>query len=123
MAWAILSPVQGNKLMVRAVRLPALMTSKTDKAKDNKVTVTGPVSCLPVVTVKGKLKVDPAQGWIVVSKQLKLDGDNVGSPVKIDGEKLAAGSKHVLKGKACLPEGQPERDRDREAQVQGVLRF
>ena len=104
-AWAILSPVQGTKLMVRAVRLPALMRDKTAKAKDNKVTVTGPVSCLPVVTVKGKLKVNPASGWTVVSKQLKLDGDTVGSPVKIDGEKLKAGSKHVLKGKAVFRRG------------------
>ena len=105
MAWAILSPIQGNKLMVRAVRLPALMTSKTEKAKDNKVTVTGPVSCLPVVSVKAKVKAKAAPGWNVVSRQLKLDGDDVGVDVKIDGEKLAAGSKHVLLGKGVFRRG------------------
>jgi hypothetical protein len=104
-AWPILSPIQGNRLLVRAVRLPALMTQKTAKEKDNKVTVTGPVSCLPVVTVRGKLKTDPAKGWDVVSKQLSLDGDDVNSPVKINGERLAAGSKHVLKGKAVFRRG------------------
>ena len=105
MAWGILSPVQGNKLLVRAVRLPALMTSKSDSAKGNTVTVSGPVSCLPVVTVRGKLKAKPAGGWSVVAKQLKLDGDDVGSPVKINGEKLDPGSTHVLKGQAVFRNG------------------
>lgn len=104
-AWSILSPIQGNKLLVRAVRLPALMTAKSESAKGNKVTVSGPVSCLPVVTVRGKLKANPANGWSVVSKQLKLDGDDVDSPVKINGEKLDPRSKHVLKGKAVFRNG------------------
>ncbi len=104
-AWGILSSVQANKLLVRPVRLPALMKSKGAKAKGNKVIVQGPVSCLPVVTVKGRLKTNPAKGWSVVSKQLKLDGDNVANPVKIDGEKLASGSTHQLVGKAVFRKG------------------
>ena len=104
-AWGILSAPTGNKLLVRPVRLPALMKKKSAQEKGNKVTVTGPVSCLPVVTVKGRLKTDPAQGWNVVSKSLKLDGDDVDNPVKIDGEKLAAGSEHVLLGKGVFKKG------------------
>jgi hypothetical protein len=104
-AWAILGPIQGEKLFVRPVRLPALMKQKSAQEKGNKVTVSGPASCLPVVTVKGKLKTNPAKGWDLVSRQLKLDGDNVDSPVKIDGEKLAAGSKHVLLGKGVFKKG------------------
>jgi hypothetical protein len=87
------------------VRLPALMKEKSAQEKGNKVTVSGPASCLPVVTVKGKLKTNPAQGWDLVSRQLKLDGDNVNSPVKINGEKLAAGSQHKLVGKAVFRKG------------------
>ena len=41
----------------------------------------------------------------MVSTQLKLDGDNVDSPVKIDGEKLAAGSKHVLPARRVFRKG------------------
>jgi hypothetical protein len=104
-AWSILSPIQASKLMVRPVRLPALMKSKSAQEKGNKVTVSGPASCLPVVTVKGRVKTDTAQGWNLASRSLKLDGDNVDNPVKIDGEKLAAGSKHVLLGKAVFKKG------------------
>ena len=104
-AWSILSPIQGSKLMVRPVRLPALMKQKSAQEKGNKVTVTGPASCLPVVTVRGKVKTNPAKGWNLASRQLKLDGDNVNSPVKIDGAKLAAGSKHVLLGKGVFKKG------------------
>ena len=87
------------------VRLPALMKQKSAQAKGNKVTVSGPASCLPVVTVKGRVKTDTAKGWNLVSRSLKLDGDNVANPVKIDGEKLAAGSKHVLLGKGVFKKG------------------
>ncbi len=121
-AWAILSPVQGNKLLVRAVRLPALMTTKTDKAKDNKVTVTGPVSCLPVVTVQGQAEGQPRPGLGVVSKQLKLDGDDVGSPVKIDGEKLDRRQQARPEGQGGLPARRPAGDRDGAAHLQGLLR-
>ena len=67
--------------------------------------MTGPVVPPPGGHPQGQAEVNPAQGWTVASKQLKLDGDTVGSPVKIDGEKLKAGSKHVLKGKAVFRRG------------------
>ncbi len=104
-AWSILSPVQGSRLFVRPVRLPALMKEKGTQAKGNKLTIRGPASCLPVVTIRATLKTDPANGWSLVEKRLMLDGDVVTSPVKIDGEKLAAGSKHTLKGKALFRRG------------------
>ena len=104
-AWSILSPIQGTKLMVRPVRLPALMKQKSAQKNGNKVTVSGPASCLPVVTVKGRVKTDTAPGWNLVSRSLKLDGDDGANPVKIDGEKLAAGSKHVLLGKGVFRRG------------------
>ena len=54
---------------------------------------------------RGKVKTDPAQGWNLVSRQLKLDGDVVDSPVEINGEKLATGSDHVLLGKGVFRRG------------------
>jgi hypothetical protein len=104
-AWSILSSPAGTKLLVRPVRLPALMKEKSASEKGNQVTVRGPVSCLPVVTIRAKVKTNPANGWNLVSRQLKLDGDDVGTSVKIDGQKLAEGSKHVLLGKGVFKKG------------------
>jgi hypothetical protein len=104
-AWLIQDSPAGNKLLVRAVLLPTLLKSKSDTASGNKVTVIGPVSCMPVSNAKAKVKANPAKGWNVVSRQLKFDGDDVGTSVKIDGAKLAEDSAHVLVGKAVFKKG------------------
>jgi hypothetical protein len=105
-AWAIQSPTAvANKLFARWVRLPSLLAAKSAKAQGNKVTVKGPIGCLTPVTIQATVKANAAPGWSVVSRQLKLDGDNVGRSVDIDGEKLASGSTHVLVGKAVFKKG------------------
>lgn len=105
-AWPILSPSGvATKLQARWVRLPSLLKAKGAKKKGNKVTVKAPVGCLTPVTVKAVVKAKPARGWKVVSRSLKLDGKAQGVDVKINGEQLATGSKHVLLGKGVFRKG------------------
>ncbi len=92
--------------MVRPVRLPALMKQKSAQENGNKVTVSGPGVLPPRRDGQGAGEDrHRAKGWNLVSRSLKLDGDDVANPVKIDGEKLAAGSKHVLLGKGVFRKG------------------
>ncbi len=105
-AWGTLSPTSvGNRLQVRAVRLPALMIEKSKNANPGKVTGTGPASCLPVVEVKAKVTAKAANGWNVASKKLTLDGDGNDATIKLDGEKLKSGEKYTLLGKAVFKKG------------------
>ena len=105
-AWSILSPTQvGNRLQVRAVRLPALMIQKSQNANPGKVTVKGPASCLPVVSVRAKVSVKAGRGWNVGSKSLMFEGENEGTSVKLDGEKLKSGKKYTLLGKGVFRRG------------------
>lgn len=104
-AWAILSPTgTATKLLARWVRLPSLYATKSDKARDNKVSVKVPVGCLTPVSYKAVAKANAARGWRVVSRSIKLDGDNEGVDVKLDGERLSSG-KHVLVAKAVFRKG------------------
>jgi hypothetical protein len=94
--------VQGsvaNKLKVVPIMLPALPTTKAKSAAAGKVTVRGPVSCLPAVQAPVGVGANPAPGWKVKSKSLTLDGRTV-SGSSINGAALAAGSSHTLVGTA-----------------------
>jgi hypothetical protein len=88
-----------TKLKVVPIMLPALTTSKGKSAAAGKVTVRGPVSCLPAVQTPVGVRAKPASGWKVKSRSLKLDGTAV-SGASINGGSLAAGSSHTLSGVA-----------------------
>ena len=104
-AWAILSPVSANRLLVAPIRLPALIVKKSDNSPGGKVTVQGPADCLPVVTAEAKVKANPAKGWRVVSSGLVLDGKDVGRSTLLHGEKATSGEKFKLVGTAVFAKG------------------
>lgn len=90
-----------NKLKLVPIMLPALTTKKSKSGAAGKVTVRGPVSCLPAVRVSVGVGAKAASGWKVKSKVLTLDGRKVpGSSV--NGGALPAGSSHVLSGIATF---------------------
>jgi hypothetical protein len=104
-AWGILSPVAANRLLVAPIRLPALTVEKTRKSGAGSVTVSGPADCLPVVTAKAKVKAKPGRGWHLLSRELRLNGKDVGSSTSIHGEKAKSGEKFKLTGTAVFRKG------------------
>ncbi|HTY71089.1 MAG TPA: hypothetical protein VMI11_01540 [Actinomycetes bacterium] len=94
-AWSIESS-NGDRLYAARVLLPALRGTATKSVSHGRVTVTGPKSCLPAVSVAVSVTGRPASGWKVASKTLKLGSKKVGS--SLNGASLTAGSAYSLVG-------------------------
>jgi hypothetical protein len=88
-----------TKLKVVPVMLPALTTTKGRTGAAGKVTVRGPVSCLPAVQTPVGVSAKPASGWKVKATTLKLDGTALTGRA-LNGAPLAPGSTHTLVGLA-----------------------
>ena len=102
-AWGIESTtVLGNTLLVAPIRLPGQLTSVTEKKRAGSVTVTGPASCLPAVSVADAAKAKAGKGWKLKSLKLTLDGHKVSTNGTVDGASFASGSTHKLVGKAVF---------------------
>ncbi len=95
--------ITGNRLLVAPIRLPAQKTTKSKSATSGKVTVTGPVSCLPAVQTTIGVSAKPASGWSVINKTLKLDGAVHGTG--LNGSELDPGSNHTVSGTVKFKKG------------------
>lgn len=105
LGWVAWARVDGDneRLLVAPIRLPAQKTNKTVSSIAGKVTVTGPVSCLPAVQTTIGVSAKGLNGWSVVSKTLKLDGSVHGTG--LNGAGLSPGSSHTVTGTAKFKKG------------------
>lgn len=101
--WGELSQVSGTTLKAVPVRLPALARKVSHRSPAGRVTVTGPVSCMPAVDLAVGVKGKGRSGWSVVSRSLRLDGANQGRTLR--GASLRAGTTHALVGKVVFAKG------------------
>jgi hypothetical protein len=100
------STENGSDQVLRAahVRLPGSTRTVRHAGTGGRVTVTGPLSCLPPVNVHIAWTRHAAGGWSFKSGTLRLDGKHV-SPPKLDGATLTAGKTYALTGAATFAKG------------------
>jgi hypothetical protein len=92
-----------DTLVAAPVLLPALRTNLTGDSTAGDVTVTGPVSCLPVVSTTVAVSAAPASGWHTTSTSLTLGGKT--QPASLDGATLTPGKSYTLAGTASFADG------------------
>jgi hypothetical protein len=90
-------------LKAQAIKLPAQTHTVTKKSKAGRVRLTGPVSCLPVTSVKVSVKAKAAHGWHVARKSLRLGSRAVHGSV--NGAKLKANHTYALRGTVVFKKG------------------
>jgi len=104
-----------DQLVAVPVLLPALTSTAATSAVAGSVRVTGPVSCLPVVTTSVAVVARAAGHWQVLSKVLTLSGKSQGSV--LNGARLQPGASYKLVGRVMFGNGQ------RRLTVKAVLAF
>jgi hypothetical protein len=104
-----------DQLQAVPVLLPALTSTTATSSVGGVVRVTGPVSCLPVVTTRVAVTASSAAHWQVVSKALKLSGKAQGTV--LNGARLRPGASYRLVGTVTFGDGQ------RRLTVKAVLAF
>jgi hypothetical protein len=102
-AWSIES-THGNKLLVAPLVLPGRLVTATKSAGGNRVTLTGPASCLPPVDLGIGVKGSPAAHWSAGSKVLKLGATTLHSPV-VHGGSMKPGTSYTLTGSVTFSHG------------------
>ena len=102
-AWSIESSVS-NKLLVAPLVLPGRTVTATKSAGGNRVTLTGPASCLPPVDLGVGVKGSPAAHWSTGGKVLKLGGATLRSPV-VHGGSLKPATSYTLTGSVTFSDG------------------
>jgi hypothetical protein len=100
--WSILSST-GNKLLVAPVLLPGRDVTVSKSAHGDRVTLTGPASCLPAVSVGVRVTGSAAAHWRVLKRALRLGGKSLGST--LNGGTLAAGRLYTLTGTVTVADG------------------
>ncbi len=95
--WIMWAVDPGNKLLASQVRLPGQPRTVSTNSNFGRVTLRGPVSCLPASDFAALVSATRKNGWSVASKQLRLDG--VITAATLDGAALAPGSAHQLVGR------------------------
>jgi hypothetical protein len=103
-AWSVESGSTGDLLRVERVLLPDRTTSKSKHSSVGKVTVFGPMSCLPAVSTPVRVRASHAHGWTVSSKSLRL-GKRKLHGSSLAGNKLKAGKRYKLHGSAVFSNG------------------
>jgi hypothetical protein len=105
--WAVFAlqeePSGFDELIAAPVLLPALRTKVTGDSAGGDVTVTGPVSCLPVVSTTVAVSAAPASGWHTTSTSLTLGGKKQAG--SLDGATLTPGKSYTLTGTASFADG------------------
>jgi hypothetical protein len=104
-----------DQLVAVPVLLPALTSTTATSTVAGSVRVTGPVSCLPVVTTPVAVAAATAGHWQVLSKVLTLSGKSQGSV--LNGARLRPGASYKLVGRVTFGDGQ------RRLTVNAVLAF
>ncbi|HEX3908568.1 MAG TPA: hypothetical protein VHW92_11620 [Mycobacteriales bacterium] len=115
-AWTVEDGSTGDRLRVVRVRLPDRTTSVTKRSGKNRVTVTGPMSCLPIVSTPIHVTAHHAKGWTVGSKSLRL-GKKKLHRSSLDGSTLTAGKLYKLTGSAVFHHGSHHK------KLKAVLKF
>ena len=72
--------------------------------KGGRAVLTGPVKCLPVSNSPVKLAAHPAKGWKVRSREIDLDGKQLGKDF-VDGASLASDKTYTLTGTVSFAKG------------------
>jgi hypothetical protein len=103
-AWTVEDGSTGDRLRVVRVRLPDRTKSVTKRSGKNRVTVTGPMSCLPIVSTPIRVKAHHAKGWTVTGKSLRLGKKKLHGS-SLDGSRLTAGKLYKLTGSAVFHHG------------------
>jgi hypothetical protein len=101
--WGIESKA-GDKLSATPIVLPGEEVTATKTVKGNRVTVTGPASCLPPVNVKVGVKGKPASNWHVTASTLRL-GTKVLHSTTLNGASLKPGATYTLSGTVKFANG------------------
>jgi hypothetical protein len=101
--WSIESKT-GNKLLTAPILLPGRDVTASKTARGNRVTVTGPASCLPAVIIKIGVKGSPAENWHVVTSSLRLN-TSVLTTTMLPGALLSPGGKYTLSGTVKFADG------------------
>jgi hypothetical protein len=104
-----------DQLVAVPVLLPALTSTTANGTEAGSVRVTGPVSCLPVVTTPVAVAASSTGHWQVLSKALTLSGKSQGSV--LNGARLRPGASYKLVGRVVFGDGQ------RRLTVKAVLAF
>ena len=102
-AWGIESKT-GDKLLAAPILLPGRDVSASRSARGNRVTVTGPQSCLPPVDIAVGVQGSHASGWSVAGKSLKLGNTTLHSST-LNGASLTAGHTYHLTGTVKFSNG------------------
>jgi hypothetical protein len=95
----------GNRLYFSRLLLPGLDTSVAKRSSAGRVTVTGPVSCLPASTIAVAVKGAPVAGWRVSSASLSFGGKKLAAKTTLDGAKLTGGKLYLLSGHVVFSHG------------------
>jgi hypothetical protein len=92
-----------DELIAAPVLLPTLHTHVSSTTAAGSVTVTGPVSCLPVIDTSVGASAAPASGWHVVSTSLTLSGKAQSGTLA--GASLKPGQTYTLEAMAKFADG------------------
>jgi hypothetical protein len=105
--WVVYALEDGSEydqLLAVPVLLPALTTTTATSAVAGTVRVSGPTSCLPVVTTPVAVTASTAAHWQLLSKVLTLSGQSQGSV--LNGARLRPGASYKLVGSVLFGDGQ-----------------
>jgi hypothetical protein len=101
--WSIESKA-GDKLLATPIMLPGEEVTATKTVKGNRVTVTGPASCLPATDIKVGVQGKPARNWHVTASTLRL-GTKILHSNTLNGASLKPGATYTLSGTVKFANG------------------
>ncbi len=93
----------GDTLLAAPIVVAGLHARKTAHGHHGNVTVVGPASCLPPVSISVSVTGHADQGWKVAKRQLTLNGKKVGAT--LNGASLTAGKTYTLTGTVTFAKG------------------
>jgi hypothetical protein len=105
-AWSIESST-ANKLLAAPVLLPGRVVTARAASARNRVTLYGPASCLPPVTIAVKIAGSPARHWRVLHRSVRLGRTLLRSG--LNGASLRAGRLYALTGTVTFADGRARR--------------
>jgi hypothetical protein len=103
-AWSVEAGSTGDLFRVVRFRLQDRTTSASKHSGHNRVTLFGPMSCLPAVSTPIHVSTRHAGGWTVHAKRIRLGHKKLHGS-SLDGSKLKAGKTYKLHGSAVFHDG------------------
>ena len=102
--WSVQTPTSGDKLFATPILLPGTEVTASKTTRGNRVTVTGPATCLPPVNVHVGVQGKPAKNWHVTASTLRL-GHKVLHSTTLNGGALKPGGTYTLSGTVKFADG------------------